>query len=85
MALVVSLRAAAIGCHIWVEYVNTAQNPADPLSRGGLDDPVIQRRLATGGWKAMMPGALRWEEMLNINLDAAVDIITALGKGDSGG
>ena len=80
MALILALQAAAAGALIWVEYVNTAQNPADPLSRGGLEDPVVLRRLASGEWKAKRHSQIEWEVLLNLNLEAAVDLVTTLGS-----
>ena len=79
MALILALQAAAAGVLIWVEYVNTAQNPADPLSRGGLEDPVVLRRLASGEWQAKSHSPIEWEVLLNLDLEAAVDLVTTLG------
>ncbi len=35
----------------WFEYVHTAQNPADPLSRDGLADRGVRAKLRNGLWK----------------------------------
>ena len=50
LAMLAALRAAVLGCRVWVEWVPTHQNPADPLSRGGYADPHVARQVRTGHW-----------------------------------
>ena len=71
---------AAAGVLLWVEYVKTAQNPADPLSRGGLTDPAVLRRLASGDWAAKPHGEIDWDKLLNVDFESAVGLVTALGE-----
>ena len=48
LALTVTAVFAALGCRIWVEYIRSSDNPADPLSRGGLEDEAVRGQLAAG-------------------------------------
>ena len=63
MALIAALRSAELGCRLWFEWVHTAQNPADPLSRLGLEDPGVQQQLRTGSWLALQP-SVNWDQVL---------------------
>ena len=63
MALVAGLQAQANGSLVWVEYINTKQNPSDCLSRGGLADPVARRKLRSGAWVAREVGAIPWKQL----------------------
>ena len=38
---------AELNCQVWIEWINTKSNPADGLSRLGLQDPWTLRQ----GWK----------------------------------
>ena len=40
MAIAVAIHAvfARLGCRVWIEYVESASNPADGLSRDGLNN-----------------------------------------------
>ena len=78
MALIVGLLAAELGIGLWLEYVHTAQNPADWLSRLGLDDPQVARRLLSGEWTAC-GGDIDWSKLLNVGLRASSQIVAALG------
>ena len=63
MALVAALQAATLGCRLWIEWVESSQNPSDPLSRLGLEDPGVRQHLKKGLWKAHQP-RLKWAEVL---------------------
>ena len=45
MALVSALHATRLGCMVWYEYVGSAHNTSDILSREAWADPVAQRKL----------------------------------------
>ena len=61
MALVAGLRAAELGARIWVEWIASDQNPSDPLSRLGFDDPYVAARLDSGEWIARV-GTVDWPQ-----------------------
>ena len=63
MALVAALQAASLGVRLWFEWVQSDQNPSDPLSRLGLDDPAVRAQLEAGTWQALQP-TVPWEEVL---------------------
>ena len=63
MALVASLQAASLGTRLWFEWIQSDQNPSDPLSRLGLEDPNVRAKLNKGTWRAYQP-SVPWEEVL---------------------
>ena len=63
MALVAALQAATMGVRLWFEWIETNQNPADPLSRDGLADAQVRKHLDTGAWCAYQP-SVTWEDVL---------------------
>ena len=79
MALIASLMAARLGTGLWLEYIHTKSNPADALGRGGLADPVVTAKLASGAWRAVDQEEVAWAQLLNLDLEAAVAEVTALG------
>ena len=48
-AIAVAIHAlfARLNCRVWVEFVESASNPADGLSRAGLEDPWTRAQ----GWQ----------------------------------
>ena len=54
-----SLRAtslmAALGCRVWAEYIPSPDNIADGLSRAGLEDSFVAKKLASGEWTFTRP------------------------------
>ena len=71
MALVASLLAAAAGCRLWFEYVASAQNPSDVLSRDGYEDKAVKRALAEGSWQAYQP-SIDWAALFRLDSAAAL-------------
>ena len=43
--------AATLGIRLWFEWVQSDQNPSDPLSRLGLEDPEVRAKLNKGTWR----------------------------------
>ena len=48
LALAAMAALAALGTRPWFDHVPSADNPADPLSRGGLQDEDVARMIADG-------------------------------------
>ena len=69
MALIAALLAASMGCQIWVEYITSAQNPSDILSREAYDDKDVRRRIADGEWEQLQT-TVSWSAALTL-ADAA--------------
>ena len=63
MALVAALQAATLGSRLWFEWVQSDQNPSDPLSRLGMKDPGVRAKLRNGTWRAYQP-RVPWQEVL---------------------
>ena len=78
MALLTSLAFVGAGCRVWFEYVNTHQNPADPLSRGGLQDPVTVEQTQLGNWVPHEP-VFDWLIMKDLSPKTIWEKVTALG------
>ena len=78
MALLASMAFVAAGARVWFEYVNTKQNPADPLSRGGFDDPVTLSHLQDGSWMKSEV-VFDWSMMSSLSLETIWGHVTALG------
>ena len=66
MALIAALLAASMGCRIWVEYIASAQNPSDVLSREAYDDEDVRRKLASGDWVRLQT-KVDWSAALTIS------------------
>ena len=45
-----------LGCRVWIEWIDSKSNPADGLSRLGLEDPWTR----TQGWRLEHPGDPPW-------------------------
>ena len=46
-----NLAAIRLSVRIWYEYVPSALNISDPLSREGLSDPSVAGKLSSGEWR----------------------------------
>ena len=57
LALQAHAMLTALRCRVWVEHVPSGDNPADVLSRAGLDDPAVHHACATGLWTFRDPVA----------------------------
>ena len=55
IALVAMACWSRLRCRPWFDHVASADNPADALSRGGLDDPEVAPRVASGEYVAVPP------------------------------
>jgi len=78
LALVASLLLSSISCRLWVEYVHTAQNPADKLSRDGYKDKEVQRHLRSGAWKQHQP-TVDWKAIAGVDLTAPFALLRRWG------
>ena len=50
LALVFGLSMTALRARVWFEYIQSASNPSDVLSRKAWGDLDVQQRLASGEW-----------------------------------
>lgn len=46
---------SSLGSRCWFEHVPSDDNPADVLSRAGLDDPEVRENVARGAWSFQEP------------------------------
>ena len=46
---------SSLGCRCWFEHVPSDDNPADVLSRAGLDDAEVRANVAAGTWSFREP------------------------------
>ena len=76
MALVAALLAANFGCRIWVEYIASAQNPSDVLSRDAWEDEDVKTKLGEGMW-VRLQHQVDWAAALT--LSSAAQIIRRWG------
>ena len=77
MALVAALMAAHLGCRIWVEYIASAQNPSDVLSRDAWENEDVKHKLRTGAWERLRQ-TVDWTAALS--LDSAARVIRRWGS-----
>jgi hypothetical protein len=73
-AIAVAIHAvfARLNCRVWIEYVESASNPADGLSRAGLEDPWTRAQ----GWQLKevpCPMFFQMESALVDSIDAIVN------------
>ena len=78
MALLAALAFMSAGARVWFEYVNTKQNPADALSRGGFDDPEVIDKIRSKQWVPRQVN-FNWKVMEGLSPPAAWEQMTALG------
>ena len=50
LALVANAALGGLGATVWYDHVDTDDNPADVLSRAGLEDPVVLSNVEFGVW-----------------------------------
>jgi len=81
MALMAALGFIASNTRVWFEFVPSAQNCSDALSREGYDDPVVRKMLASGRWQKLMP-EFEWSTLGRPSLRRLWEVITALGCGE---
>ena len=74
-AIAVALHAvfARLGVRVWVEYVESASNPADGLSRAGLEDPWTRAL----GWTLKKVPCPSLFDMETATVDSVQSIVTA--------
>ena len=72
LALVGALLAARLGVSVWVEHVQSAQNPADVMTHEAYGDPAVQQCLAAGSVQSVQP-AVRWSDFTS--LDSAATLV----------
>jgi hypothetical protein len=74
-AIAVALRAifARLGARVWVEYVESASNPADGLSRAGLEDAWTKAQ----GWTLKEVPCPNLFQMETASVDSIQSIVDA--------
>ena len=72
LALVGALLAARLGVSVWVEHVQSVQNPADVMTHEAYGDPAVQQCLAAGSVQSVQP-AVRWSDFTS--LDSAATLV----------
>ena len=55
LALRATSLMGALGCRAWAEYIPSADNIADPVSRDGVEDGYVATKIATGAWRFVPP------------------------------
>jgi len=79
IALVAALALASLSCRVWVEYIDTHQNPADRLSRDGFDDPIVKAHVSARRWKPHQP-QVDWTLLAGHNLAAPASHLQRWGS-----
>jgi hypothetical protein len=79
LAMLTSACFGGLGCRTWVEHVGTSQNPADPLSRAGLADPVVRQHITDGSWREAPNRSIQWERLMSSSFDSIWSWSAALG------
>ena len=74
-AIAVALHAifARLGVRVWAEYVESASNPADGLSRAGLEDPWTIAQ----GWTLKKVPCPSFFDMDTATVDSVQSVVTA--------
>ena len=66
----------ALGCRVWVEWIDSKSNPSDGLSRLGLRDPWTLEQ----GWRLSMPCDPPWHEDVSTPTGVSRPSGTTLGS-----
>ena len=77
LALFTGVAFTRLRCNPWYEWIPSRQNPSDPLSRSGLQDPHVREQLASGNWKHLVLQP-QWFSLAP-DLVAVSRLISALG------
>ena len=74
-AIAVALHAifARLGVRVWIEFVESASNPADGLSRAGLEDAWTRAQ----GWTLKEVPCPEFFRMESATVDSVQSIVTA--------
>ena len=80
MAMLVGAVFVSAQVRPWYEYVASAQNPADILSRAGLDAPEVQARIASHLWRELPRPHLDWPILAQPDWAAVWGHFAALGQ-----
>ena len=67
LALVATACFARLRARPWFEHIDSADNPADVLSRAGDRDPEVARRLSSGEWVRLPAREPPWERGLDFS------------------
>ena len=78
LSLLTGLVFAVLNARPWYEWVPSASNVSDPLSRLGFFDPGVQTAISSGQWQHLNLSP-DWS-LMQPNMKAIADLITALGK-----
>jgi hypothetical protein len=78
LAGMMALSLIALRARAWFEYIESASNPADILSRDAYDSPVVQDHLASKRWTQLL-GPFPWGQFAHREWDGVWDSISALG------
>ena len=55
MALIATAALMCLRARVWTDWAPSGDNPADPLSRGGLQDPLVAPHVHCGAWEVAEP------------------------------
>ena len=66
-------------CRVWYEYVASAQNPADVLSRAAWQDARVRQNIQDGLWKRLPAIPVDWAHLTGSSLEDLWSDIEALG------
>jgi hypothetical protein len=80
MALVAAFTLASARCRAWYEYVASAQNPSDPLIRGGYNDSEVAKRIQQGDWIVAKRQSMNWDSSLRFQMWEVNVQVSALGE-----
>ena len=76
MVLTIQLLFMALGCRVWVEWIDSKANPADCLSR---DDADSEEAVRTSGFLLFPPSEPPWQLFQGEPIDVFHEVVAALG------
>ena len=79
LAMRATATLTACRCRVWYEYVASAQNPADVLSRAAWQDARVRQNIQDGLWKRLPAIPVDWAHLTGSSLEDLWSDIEALG------
>jgi len=78
LAGVMALSLIALRARAWFEYVESASNPSDVLSRDAYNDATVKDHISTGRW-IQLPGPFPWGHFVTREWEGLWHVLSALG------
>jgi hypothetical protein len=79
LVMIHNLAMAALGTRCWYDWVPSATNPSDVLSRDAWESEEVIMKMRNGEWK-LIEGSVPWERLTNVSFQAVWDMFAASGQ-----